>query len=147
MLRISLLFIAITAFFGFKTEFENRQDALDYLNNANIWIGGMPEFRLDESNRMLNVILKSEQGSVVANIPLDKITTELKTEKLITVELNCKNGTYCATANSGDELAETDGLTLVMSSTFDDGTYRDKYIEQGAKVANAIDYLASFYKE
>ena len=73
--------------------------------------------------------------------------TVLVTGKLVTVELNCKGGEFCATANTSNTVAETDGLTLVMSSTFDDGTYRDQYVEQGAKVADAIDYLISFYTE
>ena len=147
MLRISLFLIAITAVFGFRTEFENKQDALDFLNNSNIWVAGMPEFRLDEENAVLNILLRSDQGTVAANVPLKDIKTELVTGKLVTVELNCKGGEFCATANTGKTVAETDGLTLVMSSTFDDGTYHDKYVEQGAKIADAIDYLIDFYKE
>ena len=147
MLRISLLIAATLSLFGFRQEFESKQDAIDFLNNANIWIAGMPEFVLDEREGMLNVILKSENGSATASLPLAKMQTEFVTGNIVTVEINCKNAEFCALAATGRSTVETDGLTLVMRSTFDDGTYHDRYLEQGAKVANALDYLISFYKE
>ena len=145
-LPLILSFLLISLFSNAQ-DFENRQDAIDYLNNANIWVSGLPEYSLDHENAMLNVLLKSDAGSVTTSIPLAKVKTDLKLGKMVLVEINCPNKEMCVTAQTNNTVIEVDGLTLLMSSAFDDGSYEDKYQEEGAKVANAIDYLISVYKE
>ncbi|MGB0430593.1 MAG: hypothetical protein ACPGLV_08980 [Bacteroidia bacterium] len=147
MLRTSLFLFSLLMLVGFKQEFESKQDALDYLNNSNIWIGGMPEFALDNDAGVLNITLKSNGTSATASVPLNMVKTEFISGETVSIEINCNHGELCTTAKTGNKFVNTDGLTLVMSSTFDDGNYHEKYIEHGAKIANAIDYLILFYKD
>lgn len=148
-----LLKLSIFSFllFGYSQalcqDFENKQDAVDFLNSSNIWVSGFPEYTLDQDNGILSVFLKSDAGSVTTNVPLADVRTKLDIGDMVLLEINCQQGEMCVVAQTNDTRIEVDGLTLLMSSTFDDGTYYEDYKEQGAKIASAFDYLIDGYKD
>jgi len=147
MLRTSLVLLLFGVFSSFTGKtFENKSDAIDYLNNSNIWIAGMPVFSIDDENGFLHIKQSSSGGTISTHLPMAEISALLIQGKTVTVELNCKQGAFCCTVEAGNKNLETDGVTLVLNSTFDDGNYHDKYVEHGAKITEALDYLISFYK-
>ncbi|MBI1183177.1 hypothetical protein GC194_02815 [bacterium] len=147
MFRIitSLLVVLFCSSFA-QDEFDSKTAALDYLNHSNIWVAGLPEYSLNNETGVLSIKVTSGTASLVSEAPLANMSAELKEGKTITVEMNCNDGAFCVQAKAANKNLETDGVTLVMYSTFDDGTYRPQYLEKGGKIVAAINYLTRFYQ-
>lgn len=127
--------------------FSSKQAALDYLNNSNIWIAGMPGFELDSRKGDLKVSMTSKQGVAVQVIELSSVMAELQTGDEIKVVVTCANEKQCVVLTQGATTLSTNQTTFVMRSSFGDDDYTEEYLEKGGKVVDAINYLNRFYKD
>lgn len=129
--------------------FSSKQAALDYLNNSNIWIAGMPSFEIDHRAGNLNVSMTSREKVTSYSIPLAKVSAALlnKRGEDVSVAIDCADKEQCVHFSSGNLKGNVDGVTMIMRSSFGDDDYTAKYIEKGGRVADAINYLHRFYKD
>lgn len=126
--------------------FENKSQAIEYLNNQTIWIAGYPDFAIDEKNEELVITFLTKIAKIESRIPLTKVEVHIrKEESQVKLNLDCKDGEQCANTIINEAAVKTDGLTLLMYTVFDDGDYTEQYEEKAAKMAEAIEYLTKFY--
>lgn len=147
MLRFLVLFSLVLFSSSFRAGFKSKAEALNYLNNSNIWVAGTPEYELNNKTGLLTLTLKMKATGVQYRVDLSKLkSVELLTEKVVSISLNCAQEN-CIEIATNKEVQAKNQATLIMHSTFDDGDYRDRYLEKGAKIVEALDLLARFYRE
>jgi len=146
MLRTLLLLLPIVWCCAFSTGFESRTEALNYLNNSNIWVAGMPEYNLDDRKGVLHIKLQTKGSFTTYHLNLAQVEGSMQDSKgVVSVSMSCGKGNCILVKTSLETLARPNA-TLVMQSTFEDGDYREDYLEKGSKIAEAINYLSKFYK-
>jgi len=146
MLRYLLFAAAMPMLFCFKTDFESKTQALDYLNNSNIWVAGTPVYTLDDRRGLLMIELQPREGAYTYHFDLAQIEQpELKIGDVVSISVGCKLDS-CVTVRTRNRSFEQNELVLVMKSTFDDDDYTEKYKEKGGKIVDAIYYLSRFYR-
>lgn len=144
ILALSIMFGALA-----NQTFENKSDALDHLNNNNIWVAGMPNYTINE-NGEIGITLDLNGKALNYRFDVAKIEADVKTiGSFTTVAISCDDG-FCIQGTEGRSAIETDQVSLIMKSAFvkDDGSdeYKDKYPEKAADIVAAFEYIQKIYK-
>ena len=120
---------------------------MDYLNNSNIWIAGMPSFEIDHKAGDLKISMTNKEKVATYVVPLGTVSATLSKDHEVAVVIQCVEGDLCLFFDTGTLEGQVKSLSLVMRSSFGDDDYTTEYLEKGGKVADAINYLHRFYKE
>lgn len=146
MFRYLLLFSFVMWASAFSSGFKSKTEALNYLNNSNIWVAGMPEYSLDNKTGVLTVKLKTKGDVVLYHINMELMKpTKLLSEATVSIALSCGKQ-MCIDVQTNKETLPRANAMLIMQSTFDDGDYRDKYLEKGTRMVEALNLLLKFYQ-
>jgi len=106
----------------------------------------MPEYNLDDRKGVLHIKLQTKGSFTTYHLNLAQVEGSMQDSKgVVSVSMSCGKGNCILVKTSLETLARPNA-TLVMQSTFEDGDYREDYLEKGSKIAEAINYLSKFYK-
>ena len=144
-LAVLLFFLSTSAF----AQYESKIQAIEYLNNSNHWVAGLPDYTLDNARGILTIVVHSNQISSTFKLPLGELTVTEDTKMAPQVFFTCKDNGPCIDAQNRSTHIKTDQLRLIIESAFardGSGEYAQYYPERAFKLAEAVGYLNDAYK-
>lgn len=131
-----------------QSNFRNKTEALDALNNSEIWVAGTPEYILQSSSGEMTVKLGDSGQHYYFTFNLAEVSFSLNTEGQIRVDIVGKDNKAAILQQDGRATQKVKDFSLIMQSVFSDGeSYTDEYKKKGGQIVDALSYLARFYND